>query len=201
MTRRSHGWYGAAVIAGLALVFPTAASASAAIDHSVGQVVAEVNGHIQGLTQQPLPALPTPPPRPGTAPPSRPAPTKPAPAPASAPGAPAHRAAPRSAYVSHPRASSSRPRKMRRHPKASASARTASTGSPRRSAASSDPTDAIAATSPASRVVSSSVHEDGALPFTGLELLQLGVLGLLSLGLGLGLLRTVRNRDPSESKT
>jgi hypothetical protein len=190
MTRRGHGWYGAAVITGLALAFPTAAPAAAAVDDSLGQVIGQVNSQIQGLTRQPPSVLPTPPSHPGKAPPSRPAPTTSAPAPAPARGGPVDRAVPRPAYLGRsPRASSSDLRE-------SARGTTASKGSAHRSAASSDPTDAVpgADIRPASQVVSASKHEDGALPFTGWEPLRLVVLGLVSLGLGLGLLRAVRRR-------
>jgi hypothetical protein len=83
---------------------------------------------------------------------------------------------------------------------------TASKGSRHASAPSSDPTDAASRskTRTASQTVSPPRHDQGSLPFTGWQLLQVVVLGLLSFALGLGLLRAVRrrgSRDTGDSTT
>jgi hypothetical protein len=195
--RRSQGWYGAAVITGLALAVPPAAPA-AAVDDSVGQAVAQVpvgqtvgqvTGQIQDLTEQPPPALSTPQSSPGKAPPSRPAPA------AAQGGASDGPAAPAAPVASSPRAGG---RESTGATTASPGARIASEPKAAHPATSSDPTDAKpdAATRPASQVVSAGGHDAGALPFTGWELLPVAVLGLFSFGLGGVLLSAVRNRWP-----
>jgi hypothetical protein len=195
MRRRGHGWCGAAVVVGLALAF-LPASAAAAGNDPVTQVVGQVHDQVQGLTGQPAPALPRLPSSAGGSSPSKPAPSKPAPA--AAPSGPAAgRIAPPRAYTgSSPRASSSGTRATGRAENASPSARIASNGSARASAGKPDPTDAAphAAASPASKAVNVSGHQDGSLPFTGWEPLPVALLGLLSIGLGSALLRVVRKR-------
>ena len=203
MTRRGQGWCGAAVVAGLALAFPPAAPAATAVGDSVGQVVGELNGQVQGLTGQPAPVLPAPPSIPGNAPPSRPAAPASAPSPAPAPahtsygGGPAPDPVARSSRASGP----ARPR-LARDSTASPSARAAAKGEAHSAATSSDPTDATLndGTRPVSEVVKPSGDQDGALPFTGWKPLPLIVLGLVSFGLGLGLLRIVRARRPGRPR-